>query len=399
MEDELQGRRERELSNLRSENERLRKRLVMLSRLGQRIVSSLDVETVFQDVVDSACELTDARFGALGLFDAEGRIEKFFTHGVTEEERERIGKPPEGLGVLGWLRDLEEPLRLGDLTKHPRSVGFPANHPPMKTFLGAPIRHGNETLGNIYLTEKAGSEDFTPEDENLLVLFVAQASMAIRNAQLYRQVQDLVVLEERERIGMDLHDGVIQSLYATGLRLETCLEDLPDNAAGVAPELTKAINQLNQVITDVRSYIFHLRPGVLADTDLAGAIGGLLQELKVNTLLEVELAEAPGACQGLSEEDTNALFLVAQEALTNARKHARASKVWARLEQRDGAFVMAIRDNGTGFEPAIATSGQGLQNMRERVKKLGGGFEMTSRPGSGAEVTVSVPLRRNSRHG
>jgi signal transduction histidine kinase len=392
VDDLLQQRKEREVTHLRSDNERLRKRLILLSRLSQRVAFSLEIETVFQDVVDSACELTGARYGALGVFDAGGRIEKFITHGLSQEERGRIGMLPEGLGILGWLRDIEEPLRLGDLTKHPRSVGFPHDHPPMKTFLGAPIRHADEKLGNIYLTEKENSEDFTSEDESLLILFAAQAAMAIRNAQLHRQLQDLVLVEERDRIGMDLHDGVIQSLYATGLRLESCLEDLDDRNGGIAPQLTKAMEQLNQVIADIRSYIFRLQPGVLADADLAGAIGALLQEMKVNALLDVELRETSGACRGLTGEQMNALFLVAQEALANARKHAQASKVSAYLDRQEHRFLMKITDDGVGFDPAGANTGHGLRNMRERVEKLGGVFEVTSLAGAGANVIVTLAI-------
>jgi signal transduction histidine kinase len=387
-----QDRREREVSNLRDENQRLRQRLVLLSGLGRRIASSLDPNRVLQQVIDSACELTDARYGALGVFDIRGRVEKFVTHGLSDEERERIGSLPEGLGILGWLQDLQEPLRLGDLTKHPRSVGFPPNHPPMRTFLGAPVRHSDEALGNIYLTEKADGADFTPEDESLLVLFAAQAAMAIRNAQLHRQVQDFVTLEERERIGMDLHDGVIQSLYATGLKLESCLDDVKVNPSMVAPELEKAIDQLNQVISDIRSYIFQLRPGMLADADLAGAIGGLLRQLQVNTLLNVKLMEDPGACQTLTEDQTNTLFLIAQEALTNVRKHAQASQVSAHLTRQDGSFRMTITDDGTGFDPAKAPAGQGLRNMRERIERLGGSLSVHSADGRGSNVVVTIPV-------
>ncbi len=390
--EDVQSRREREFSNLRDENQRLRQRLILLSDLGRRIASSLESDKVLQDVIDSACELTDARYGALGVFDRRGQIEKFATHGLSDEERERIGSLPEGLGILGWLHDLQEPLRLGDLTKHPRSVGFPPNHPPMRTFLGAPVRHSDEALGNIYLTEKANGADFTPEDESLLVLFAAQAAMAIRNSQLYRQVQDFVALEERERIGMDLHDGVIQSLYATGLKLESCLEDVKVNPDVVAPELEKAVDQLNQVISDIRSYIFQLRPGMLADADLAGAIGGLLRHLQVNALLNVKLVEDPGACQTLTEEQTNTLFLIAQEALTNVRKHAQASQVSAHLAQRNGSFKMTITDDGIGFDPATPPSGQGLRNMRERVEKLGGTLSVYSADGHGSNVVVTIPV-------
>jgi signal transduction histidine kinase len=304
---------------------------------------------------------------------------------------------PEGLGILGWLQDLQEPLRLGDLTTHPRSVGFPPNHPSMKTFLGAPVRHGDESLGNIYLTEKANGADFTPEDENLLVLFAAQAAMAIRNAQLHTQVQDLVLLEERERIGMDLHDGVIQSLYATGLKLENCLEDLSVHPDGVRSELEQSIGQVNTVISDIRSYIFRLRPGILANADLAGAVGGLLRELQVNALTQVDLVEEPGSCRDLSDEQTNDLFLVAQEALTNVRKHARASAVTVRLSQNGDGFTMTIADDGVGFEPAASTPGLGLRNIRERVEKLHGRLEILPNEQQGSKIVVQVPVREGGR--
>ena len=183
------GPRDGEVQALRRENERLRGRLSLLSTLGRRITSSLVLSTVLQEVVGAACELTDARYGALAVFDDAGNVLEFYTHGVTLRQRQRIGDLPQGKGILGWLRELQEPVRLADLSQHPRSVGFPPHHPPMKSFLGAPIRHGDEALGNLYLTEKAGGEEFTPEDESLLVLFAAQAAMAIRNARVHQEAE------------------------------------------------------------------------------------------------------------------------------------------------------------------------------------------------------------------
>lgn len=180
---------QRELRNLREENDRLRLRLAQLSRLSLGVTASLDLATALQQVVDAACALTDARYGALGTFDAEGRVQQFITHGVSPEERARIGDLPQGLGLLGLLHQLQQPLRLADIAQHPRSVGFPANHPPMKTFLGALLRHGEENLGNLYLTEKKSGKEFTPEDENLLVLFASQAAMAVWNARLHQEVE------------------------------------------------------------------------------------------------------------------------------------------------------------------------------------------------------------------
>lgn len=181
--------RETRVRELVEENERLRRRLSLLSQLSRQISSNLDPRSVLQEIVESACQLTSAQYGALGIFDKSGRISEFVTHGVTAEERERIGPPPQGLGILGLLEHTQQPLRLADLSRHPRSAGFPPGHPTMKTFLGAPIRYRDEHLGNLYLTEKSEGQEFTAEDEDLLVLFAAQAGAAVHNAQLYQEVQ------------------------------------------------------------------------------------------------------------------------------------------------------------------------------------------------------------------
>lgn len=195
-----QDRQERESQNLRAENERLQQLLALLSQVGQQVSSSLHLPTVLQNIVESACKLTKARYGALGIFDEEGRIREFITHGISSEERERIGRLPQGLGILGLLQDQQRPLRLADLTQHARSVGFPEHHPPMKTFMGAPVRLGDEVLGNLYLTEREGGEEFSPEDESLLVLFAAQAALAIRNAHLYeREAEARRIAEQTQR--------------------------------------------------------------------------------------------------------------------------------------------------------------------------------------------------------
>lgn len=181
----------RELQNLREEVVRLQSRFSLLSDLNRKISSSLELGTVLQDIVDAACTLTEAKYGAVGVFDEAGKITQFITHGLSDEERARIGNLPQGLGVLGWLRDQPRPIRLHDISLHPRSVGFPPNHPPMKSFIGAPMRVAGEIMGNIYLTEKTYAQEFTPEDESLLILFSAQAALAIRNAHLFSQVSDL----------------------------------------------------------------------------------------------------------------------------------------------------------------------------------------------------------------
>ena len=200
-----------EADNLRQENEALRDRLSGLSEASLRISRSLDLDTVLQGVIDGACSLTRARYGALVAFDDSGGIETLITSGVTPEERPRFGDLPKGLGLLQYLNEIEGPLRLADIASHPRSVGFPEGHPPMKTFLGTPVLHVGERLGNIYLTEKEGGREFSLEDEETLVMFASQAGMAIANARRYsdehRARADLEALVNISPVGVLVFDA------------------------------------------------------------------------------------------------------------------------------------------------------------------------------------------------
>ncbi len=218
MESKAKSRIDLELQELRDENRRLKERFALLLDLGRRITSSLDTPTVLQEVVDAACKLTGARYGALAIFNEASRVQEFVTHGISQEAQKRIGKLPEGLGILGLLHETQKPLRLTDLAKHPSSVGFPPHHPPMKTFLGAPISYEDESLGNLYLTEKVKRGEFTPEDEQVLILFAAQAAMAIKNTRSHEmvkeaqeQIEDLAL--ERGRL-LDLADQEQKRLQA-----------------------------------------------------------------------------------------------------------------------------------------------------------------------------------------
>jgi signal transduction histidine kinase len=159
----------------------------VLLEAGLALSSELSLPAVLQVIVDRATELTGARYGALGVLGPGDKIIEFVTVGVTPEERRAIGHTPTGRGVLGALITDAKPLRLPSISDDPRSVGFPANHPPMRTFLGAPVMARGEVFGNIYLTEKEGGADFTEEDEDALVILAAQAGVAVANARLYEQ--------------------------------------------------------------------------------------------------------------------------------------------------------------------------------------------------------------------
>jgi signal transduction histidine kinase len=151
------------------------------------ITSDLDLDTTLRTIVHTAIELVDARYGALGVRGSGHDLVAFIYEGIDEKERERIGHLPEGRGVLGVLIDDPKPIRLDDIAQHPASVGFPANHPPMRAFLGVPVRIRDEVFGNLYLTEKANGQPFSEDDEVLVKALAAAAGIAIENARLYEQ--------------------------------------------------------------------------------------------------------------------------------------------------------------------------------------------------------------------
>ena len=201
----------KEDANMRPETEALRNRLSRLSEASLRITESLDLDDILQGVIDGARSLTGARYGALLVLDDAGRMQDLVTSGMTPEERRRLGALPKGLGLLGYLSEIEGPLRLAEIASHPSSVGFPEGHPPMRTFLGTPVRHRGERLGNIYLTEKEGGQEFTPEDEETLVMFASQAALTVSNARRFRDEQqvraDLEALVNTSPVGILIFDA------------------------------------------------------------------------------------------------------------------------------------------------------------------------------------------------
>jgi len=367
---------------------------------GLSLASEMTLDPLLRKFVDLAREITSSRYGALAILDEDGRLEQFITSGISEEERARIGQPPSGEGLLGVIIEEGASLRLRDLTKEPRSVGVPRHHPPMHTLLGVPVVYKENIVGRLYLTEKQGGDEFSAEDEEMVRLIAAQAATSIENARLLARSQDLAILEERERIGMDLHDGVIQSLYGVGLSLEDCAELVAEEPALVATRLDKAVNDLNHVIKDIRSYIFHLRPAAFRADDLVGALHELARDIHVNSLIEIDLDVERASVPVLPHEVTENLFHIAQEALANVAKHSHASRAWARLEVADGVLTMTIRDNGRGFD-TLRPGGlghRGLGNMADRVRAMGGAYDLSSSVGAGTCVSVAVPLEGAYAH-
>ncbi len=229
-----------------------------LARLVEALLligSDLGLVSVLQRIVEAASALVDARYAALGVLDPAGQgLEEFITVGLSEDEMAAIGPKPRGHGVLGVLILDPQPLRLADVGSHPDSYGFPPNHPPMRSFLGVPIRVHGEVFGNLYLAEKTTAAEFTTEDEEVIVSLSAAAAIAIENARLHERLQKAAVTEERERIARELHDTVIQRLFAIGLMLESAGSLVSEPNART--RLERAVADLDETVHQIRATIF-----------------------------------------------------------------------------------------------------------------------------------------------
>ncbi|HNQ95705.1 MAG TPA: GAF domain-containing protein [Anaerolineales bacterium] len=548
--------------------EQLQERLIALHQASLELVKDVSLEHLLERIAAVACEQAGARYAALGVLNDEGKLVQFVSVGMTEEQMALIPHPPRGKGLVGELMNREEPLRVPVIQDHPRSVGFPVNHPHMVSFLGVPIRAGDVQLGQLYLTEKLNASEFTSDDEKIIQMLATYAAAAIQNVRMVEQMRErdlaltrrnvdmsllngiastltssleldeilnqtlalvmnymkveageifllaedkvtlrmvlhrgqaaeafwmrnqfpvgegyigmvaktrkpmisarleddarfvreaivkagfhqiacipllsgenlmgvmsvaakakdaidnrivemmaavgtwaglaienarlhtdarrLAVLEERDRIGMDLHDGVIQSIYGLGLSLENALLSFNEDSIEAKRRVQSTIDGLNQVIRDLRAYILDLKPRQMGEAGLVGGIQRLVAEFKAHTSAEVQFTYTEKGLKNLPDVHSLALFHICQEALANAAKHAKAKNVHISLWRTKDRALMEIRDDGVGFdmENISVNIGHGLANMETRVRSAGGDVEISSHLNEGTTILAWVP--------
>jgi signal transduction histidine kinase len=378
--------------------ERAREHLAALDAALRGISGSLDIEEVLQLIVDRVRSLADAEYAALGIVDEEGLIRRFMTSGIDPELRRHIGSLPRGHGLLGLLVREGRSIRIPDIAADPRRHGFPPHHPAMASFLGVPITVKGRSIGNLYLTNKRGHAAFSAADQELVERFALHAGIAIEQARLAQQVQQLVVIEERERIGADLHDGVIQRIYGVNLSLDEVPELVAARPDEAARRVEQAIEALNATIGEIREFIYILRaPGDAVG--LGPSLRALAAEVRLQTGLPVEVVsdELPT----MPGDQIRELLSIVREALSNAARHAGAER--AEVAARRGAqgLRVTVSDDGIGFD-AAADPGEhhhGLVNMRRRAAWLGGTLEVASRPGAGTRIIVTLPSELEQTEG
>jgi signal transduction histidine kinase len=375
-------------------------RLRALIEAGHAVVSELDLETILTQVLEASRELCGARYAALGVLDEDRKkLERFVALGIDEETWRRIGDLPTGKGVLGVLIDDPRPLRLDRVSDHPRSVGFPPEHPPMGAFLGVPVVIRGVAWGNLYLTEKLDGGAFTEADEESAVILADSAAVAIdhsRSVDRARLRQSIQSAEhERGRWARELHDETLQGLGALRVALASALRTSGDYEDVVSD----AVTQLGEEIRKLRALITDLRPASLDQIGLQAALEDLARRASerngVNVVTVVALAyEGGDASERLPRELEQAIYRIAQEGVTNAIKHAHPTRVEVKVVERDNELAVTVIDDGVGFDPTEATSGYGLAGIRERAELARGWVRVESDRGAGTTVTATLPLRR-----
>jgi len=373
-----------------------------LRRLLDAVVAmnELDLDTVLHGLLRSATELVGARYGALGVIAPGGRdLERFVHTGMDPAVVAAMAHLPDGRGVLGRITDDPRPLRVDDLTAHPAAVGFPRGHPPMRSFLGVPVLVRGEVFGNLYLTEKVLEKDggrFTEEDEDVAQALAAVAGTAIANAALHADAQRLAVLEDRDRIAHDLHDHVIQRLFAAGLSLQASTARLrgPDDAELLA-RLTAVVAQLDEVVRDVRTTIFGLDLLRGGTDGLRRRLLSVVEEMAGRTTSTVRTSGAVDlVITGTLATD---VLAVVREACSNAVRHGLARHVVVTVDvtavdPASGADVVAVQvdDDGAGVDDVTARSG--LAGLEQRAARRGGSLAVHRRAEGGTRLLWSAPL-------
>jgi signal transduction histidine kinase len=365
--------------------------IIGLQQLGATLIQEHDIDRLLQAVASQLKELTDADGVSLALLDEQEQALQVRAYaGAGAQSNLGAHLPIEG-SFAGQAVRTNKPVRSEDPQHDPRGYAPALVAADARSVLSVPMRTRHQVVGAVSLFNKRGAAGFSERDAELATLFAQQAAVAIDNARLYEQARGKAALEERQRLARELHDSVSQALYGIALNASSA-EELFDAAPERARGLLADVLRLAEAgLTEMRALIFELRPESLEQEGLVGALQKQAASVQARHGLQVELdvahePELPAATK-------EALYRVAQEALHNAVKHARARTLSLALHTGNGEVQLVVVDDGRGFNPREEFPGHlGLRSMRERVAVAGGTFQIDSAPGSGTRLSVRVPL-------
>jgi signal transduction histidine kinase len=368
--------------------------LTLIHDLAQGIASSWDIKEIMSSTLKIVLHYLEIETGEIFLRDRGGKelrlsllrgddFEAFYTKNVF-----RIGH-----GVIGKVAGLNKALVVYNLDTDPRILRPAIAKAGFKCQAVIPLQATREVVGVMTLSSKT-EKTYSARELDLLTTIGMWTGTAIQNALLQQQSKHLAILEERERIGMDLHDGVIQSLYSLGLTLDYVKAILKEDPDETIEKLDQATEGINSTIADIRTYISDLRPRQMKENiSFNENLSILLEELENNAKIKANLVNNVEGPLELSYQNSVTLFKIAQESLANTARHAKASKTDLKLWEENGRIYLEIIDDGIGFniDKTQANLGHGLANMQRRSRKAGGGIEIISSPGNGTKVVTWVP--------
>ncbi|MBO0683296.1 MAG: PAS domain S-box protein [Candidatus Dormibacteraeota bacterium] len=373
-----------------TERKRRQERLQAFLDVAQAILEAREDQALFEIIARRARGLVEARVAAVATADpGGGSFLVRIVDGDGVDGLQGLRVPSEGTlmaGVVAGGRSAlvkadPEELTLADPLLAAAGAG-PA--------LLVPLVAGGHPLGTLALANSPGGRPFDEEDLQLLEPFAAQAGVAIDYARVRGELQRLAVVADRERIGRELHDGAIQALFAVGMGLQGVASSTAD--ASLRQRLESTVAQIDEVIRDLRNYIFGLRPGLAADRHLGQAIGELAAQLEQQHGVACAVQVDETTASRLSGRSADVIQFT-REALSNVGRHAGASTCRVSLRMEGGAAVLEIDDDGRGFEPrANRGKGWGLRNLEERAAAIGGALDIASVPGEGTTVRLTVPV-------
>ena len=373
---------------------------ILLNRTGVEVLTH---------IAEAARTLVQARYAALSMVDSNGIcLQDFITVGLSAEQEHAIGSLPAGESLLRRMLTRTEPMRIETTQTHPASLGFPSGYPPVESFLGVPIRSGSKVLGAFYLTNREDGAPFTDGDAEAIAALADYAAVAIHHQQLLHQQSLLMhrfintLEDERRSVAYELHDGLTQYVMTSYLVLSTfAAEHCARSQAPMPEKLAKGLEYMQQAVLEARRMVNGLRSLSLDDLGLVGALERLVEEERERAGWDTLTFEHNLEEMRFDTALETAVYRVAQEALTNARKYAETSRVRVTLLRRKGVLpdreylVLEVYDWGKGFDTQKTRESYehlGMHSMEERVRLMQGTFEIVSAPGQGTLIHAVFPL-------
>ncbi|GIW34254.1 GAF domain-containing protein [Meiothermus sp.] len=366
------------------------KRLEALYQADEKLYASLELDQVLQALVDVCVDLLGADKSCILIWDETHqhlitRAQRGFTSQFVQVMNEYAGR-----GLLAHAAQSGETVVVQDTHQDERVDRRVTEPEGIRAFMHIPIRLDGEVFG-VFSINNLLPHTLGPEEQRAFTSLARRAAVAIRNAHLYAEAQGKAALEERQKLARNLHDSVSQAIYGIVLGVRTAKTQLARNPEQAPAALDFVLNLAEGAIAEMRALIFELRPESLKQEGLVAALAKQAAALRARHGLPLEAHLGPEPAMSLEAKE--ALYRVAQEALNNIAKHAKAHKAHLRLQQANGMVQLEICDDGVGFDSQREYPGHlGLVSMRERIERLGGRFEVVSSPGAGTTVRANLPL-------